>query len=298
MIGEKMDSQKILNRLMSAYGVASQKALAEKLGIPANNISGWIQRDSVPGNPIIKCALDTETDLRWLVSGEFANANLSRDQVSYAEPFSDWPSTDSGQELIKKMLSTGGRPVLQRIMDAYKFNTQKELSEYLGISTGTISTWVRRGYFPADVVIACSLSTGVPLQWLAIGANDNISHKKIINNSNMGTTRAIPKFRLISGELQKDGTSYFDVCLLPDNLTLENLSLISTPSKIILVDFNSESFANGEWLLDMDGFIEIYSVSRIPKGQVQLTNKITNIKCDISDVKALGKVVAELDFKY
>lgn len=159
-----MDSQGILNRLMTAYGVTSQKSLAEALAIPANNISGWLQRGSVPGNPIIKCALDTGTDLRWLVTGKFANANIGHKVLKNV------PSRyEKGKALIEKMLSTGGKAVLQRVMEAYGFNTQKELSEYLAISTGTISTWVRREYFPGDVVITCALDTGASLEWLATG---------------------------------------------------------------------------------------------------------------------------------
>nr|WP_307864780.1 helix-turn-helix transcriptional regulator [Pantoea ananatis] len=69
MIVEKSGSAQILERLMSSYGVSTQKDLAAALAIPANNISGWTQRDSVPGNSIIKCALDTGADLQWLVTG-------------------------------------------------------------------------------------------------------------------------------------------------------------------------------------------------------------------------------------
>lgn len=63
MIAEKGGSDQILERWMSSYGVSTQKDLAAALEIPANNISGWTQRDSVPGNSIIKCALDTGADL-------------------------------------------------------------------------------------------------------------------------------------------------------------------------------------------------------------------------------------------
>lgn len=45
----------------------------------------------------------------------------------------------------------------------------KELGDLLGISSGTISTWVRRDFFPGDVVVTCALDTGVSLEWLATG---------------------------------------------------------------------------------------------------------------------------------
>lgn len=45
-------------------------------------------------------------------------------------------------------MANGGRAVLRRILDAYGFTLQKELGDLLGISSGTISTWVRRDFSP------------------------------------------------------------------------------------------------------------------------------------------------------
>lgn len=49
---------------MYSYGINTQKDLAAALDIPLNNISGSTQKDSVPGNATIKCAIDTGADLR------------------------------------------------------------------------------------------------------------------------------------------------------------------------------------------------------------------------------------------
>ncbi|WP_259051882.1 helix-turn-helix domain containing protein [Klebsiella sp. BIGb0407] len=62
-------AQEVIERLLSAYGVTTQRALAEALNVPSNNVNAWSQRNSVRGNVIIKCALDTGTDLHWLVKG-------------------------------------------------------------------------------------------------------------------------------------------------------------------------------------------------------------------------------------
>ncbi len=154
----KGGSVEILERLMSSYGVHIQKDLAASLDIPANNMSGWTQRDSIPGNAIIKCALDTGAGLQWLVIGELAKAN-----------FDSVPNHSKGKALYTEITSNGGKPVLRRIMDAYGFTLQKQLCELLGISSGTVSTWVRRNNFPGDVVVTCAIDSSVPLQWLAMG---------------------------------------------------------------------------------------------------------------------------------
>lgn len=153
MIVEKGGSAQILERLMSSYGVSTQKDLAAALAIPANNISGWTHRDSVPGNSIIKCVLDTGDELQWLVTGELAKAKFDYE-----------PNAPNGEALYSEITSNGGKPVLRRIMDAYGFTLQKQLCDSLGISSGTVSTWVRRNYFPGNVVVICAFNTGVSLE--------------------------------------------------------------------------------------------------------------------------------------
>ncbi|MDH2899226.1 helix-turn-helix transcriptional regulator, partial [Rahnella variigena] len=63
-------SSEILGRLSTAYGVETQKQLAEKLGVSAANVSNWVQRNSVPGSAFVRCALDTGCDLAWLATGK------------------------------------------------------------------------------------------------------------------------------------------------------------------------------------------------------------------------------------
>lgn len=280
-----MDSQEILNRLMTAYGVSSQKRLAEALAIPANNISGWLQRGSVPGNPIIKCALDTGTDLRWLVTGEFANANFNHPTNG-----STTPRSVRGKILIEKMLSTGGKAVLKRVMSAYGHSTQKELSEYLGISTGTISTWVRREYFPGDVVITCALDTGASLEWLATGEMNTERNEET-------ATSGIPKISkkiLLAGKLDDDGFCYIDNCFIPEGVNFESLSYVRSGKSAWLIEMNVSELSNGSWLLDIDGTLDVYAVSRRPGNKIRITGHDGEFECLTSEVTAKGLVVVIL----
>lgn len=63
----------------------------------------------------------------------------------------------------------GGKAVVQRILQAYGFTMQKQLHDHLGVGNGTVSTWIKRNYFPGEVVIRCALETGADLEWLALG---------------------------------------------------------------------------------------------------------------------------------
>ncbi|WP_421594955.1 phage repressor protein CI [Rahnella sp. PD4] len=286
MIGEKMDSQEILNRLMSAYGVNSQKALAEVLAIPANNISGWIQRDRVPGNPIIKCALDTNADLHWLVTGEFANANIS------SFPKRKLEMSLSGKTLITTMLSNGGKTVLKRIMEAYEFSTQKELSDYLGISTGTISTWIRREYFPADVVIACALDTGVSLDWLATGSSQKANSNQLTFPENI---HSIPYLSLNSGKLEEQGVCNLDRLFIPEGLNIDSIYLLNTIRTKYLVSRDFNDISNGMWLLSIDGILDIYTVSRRPRNNLKIFNQRADFECSTKDVIPEGVIIASFE---
>lgn len=274
----KGGSVEILERLMSSYGVNTQKDLAAALHIPANNISGWTQRDSVPGNAIIKCALDTGADLQWLVTGELAKASF--DGVS---------DTSKGEALYAEITSNGGKPVLRRIMDAYGFTLQKQLCELLGISSGTVSTWVRRNYFPGDVVVTCALDTGVPLQWLAMGKGTQPGE---IAKENTAT--AIPRKNLMAGVLQEAGSWAGDLSFVPHDL-VEPI-FISSNSGAWIIDASVSSISNGRWLLGVDDKYDIYEVAMLPGRKISVSNKISNFICGVEEVSAAGKVVLTMEY--
>lgn len=274
----------IVERLSSSYGVTSQRALASCLEVPSNNVSAWVQRKSVPGNAIIKCALDTGADLKWLVSGEFANANPKKANVSTNA------RAIRGKSLLKKMLSTGGKAVLKRILDAYDFATQKELSEYLEISTGTISTWVRREYFPGDVVITCALDTGASLEWLATGDMTISSHEEVAASE----VPMINKKILLAGKLDDDGFCHIDQSFVPDGVNLDSLNYVRSGKSSWLIEMGVNELSNGSWLLDIDGTLDVYAVSKRPGNKLRITGHDGEFECLTDEVAAKGLVVVIL----
>lgn len=264
-----------IERILSAYGLSSQKELGEKLGIYANNISSWLARDSVPGNVFVECAIETGADIRWLVTGELAKANSTH-------------ATLKGKELYEEVMASGGKAVLRRILDAYGFSMQKELGDLLGISSGTISTWVRRDFFPGDVVVTCALDTGVSLEWLATGKGQMRANKEAaISNY------SIKKSRLESGELKDAGAWYPDPSMIPSDS--EELIFVEGVGSSWLVDRSASNISNGRWLIDIDGALDVFDVIRLPGGKVRLTNKSAEFECNISDITPAGAVVLTLE---
>lgn len=264
----------ILERLSSAYGVTTQKALAECLGVSAANVSNWVQRDSVPGSAFVRCALDTGSDLKWLTSGYLANARLM-------------PGNEKlyGRELHEKILTSGGKTVLRRILDAYGFKTQKELGDHLSISSGTISTWVRREFFPGDIVITCALETGTSLEWLAIGKTSAYVSEEALGRDNI---LVLKRFRINSGQLQELGVWIADPTFL-DSLP-EKSGFVEKDSEAWIVDFNNKHISNGLWLIDIDGSHDVYDVLKIPGNRIKLSRKDSSFECTTTEIVCVGKV--------
>lgn len=268
----------IVERLSSAYGVTTQKALAECLGVPAANVSNWVQRDSVPGSAFVKCALDTGSDLHWLTSGRLANANLD---VSPASP--------KGEALYKEITSNGGKPVLRRIMDAYGFTLQKQLCELLGISSGTVSTWVRRNYFPGDVVVTCALDTGASLQWLATGkgVKQNESIHLVANFT-------IPHKILITGILKDSGFWQIDLSFI--SYPAAEPIFISSNTASWIVDMKVTGISNGRWLAGIDEKFDIYDITILPGKKLNVKSKTAVFTCNIDEINIAGKVLLTMNY--
>jgi len=267
------NAQEVIERLQSAYGVTTQRALAEALEVPSNNVSAWSQRNSVPGNAIIKCVLDTGVDLQWLVSGGLAKASIIQPKELL-----------SGEALLKEITSNGGKTVLRRIMYSYGFSLQRQLCELFGISSGTVSTWVRRKYFPGDLVVACALETGVDLKWLATG---NGVHKKEVET--VDANNCIPHKVLESGVLHSKGVWEINL-----GFTFHKLSepcFVTSSATSWVVDLENTEISNGRWLLGVDGKYDVYDVSLLPGRKVNVSNNTASFICGVGEVDAAGKVV-------
>lgn len=272
------NAQEVIERLLSAYGVTTQRALAEALNVPSNNVSAWSQRNSVPGSAIIKCVLDTGVDLQWLLNGKLANANLERTI-----------ELPSGEALLKEITSNGGKAVLRRIMDAYGFTLQKQLCDLLGISSGTVSTWVRRNYFPGDVVVTCALDTGASLEWLATGKGKH--HKNCLKDL---SGHEIPHKNLAAGVLIDSGTWLADFSFIKQPI-IEPI-FISGNVEAWIVDQSVKDISNGRWLIGIDDKYDIYDIALLPGRKLNVTGKGNNFTCGVEEIKAAGKVVLTLTY--
>ncbi|MDF1895735.1 CI repressor [Rahnella sp. Lac-M11] len=186
----------------------------------------------------------------------------------------------------------GGKAVLTRMLQAYGFSMQKELGDLYGLSSGTISTWVRRDYFPGDVVVACALDTGVSLRWLATGKG-NMQDGPSAGSSASASVLQLKKLRLRGGALEEEGMWVVDPSLLDGSLAEPAYIVKGNHSWII--DLGSTIPGNGRWLLNIDGDVDVYDVARIPGNRIKVTRQDSHFECGVEEVTALGQVFITLD---
>lgn len=279
---EEQSVRDVIDRILVSYGVRTRQAYSDLAKIPLPTISNWVKRGKVPGDYIVQCALDTGADLKWLMEGgELTNVRF--------EP-GHYPM--QGIRLMEAMQSSGGKEILQRIMQAYGFTMQKELGDYLDIPSGTMSAWVRREHFPGDVVIVCALDTGASLYWLATG-NGGLYESNVTLPTEQTALAKIRKYRLENGELKKIGNWLADPSMIPDNH--DGLMFVEGMGKSWLVDISAKNIANGRWLISIDGAMDVFNVIRLPGNKVRLSNGSAEFECNLSDITPSGTVIFTIE---
>lgn len=274
--------KQVIERILISYGVRTRQAYSEITNVPLSTISNWVTRGNVPGDYVVQCVLDTGADIKWLLEGvELTNVRFAP---------GNYPL--QGMKLMETMQSSGGKEILQRIMQAYGFTMQKELGDHLGIPSGTMSAWVRREHFPGDVVIVCALDTGASLYWLATG-NGSFYESNEAAPTEQTPLVTIEKFRLESGELKKSGNWLADPSMIPDNQ--HGLMFVEGMGKSWLVDISVSNIANGRWLINIDGAMDVFNVIRLPGNKLRLSNDSAEFECNLSDITPSGTVVFTLE---
>ncbi|EQA8865856.1 TPA: phage repressor protein CI [Citrobacter braakii] len=275
---EQANADLVLERILSSYGFTMQKELSDKLDIARNNISGWLQRNSIPAGVILQCSLDTGANVNWLVNGEL--------EKSSSDLASSKPVLPTGKKLYDLIVSSGGKAVLKRILEAYGFSTQKQLGDLLEISSGTMSAWVRRDYFPGEVVVTCALDTGADLQWLATG--EGVTPAKRVSVVGESHSGRIPKFQFVSGELKASGEWACDESLIPATIT--DAAFIAGSKTSWVIDRGAKNFSNGLWFVAIDGAIDLCDITRLPGNRLSIKTGSTQYECDVKDVEPVGAV--------
>ncbi|MCK8563455.1 helix-turn-helix domain-containing protein [Yersinia ruckeri] len=186
----------------------------------------------------------------------------------------------------EKRLS-GGIAAVERMMQAYNLKVQRELATYLGAGTGTISTWIKRGYFPGKEIVLCALETGVSLHWLATGEGEP---REPVKSGTQETAKSITRKNLEDGLLIDASPVLLDSELLSAQAIEPELISFPNEKRYFLVERHFKNVADGLWLIEKAGVTSISNIARLP-GDVW---QINDVNWPVNDVRILAKVVGEI----
>ncbi len=184
--------------------------------------------------------------------------------------------------------NSGGKKVIERLVEAYGFTTRQALCDHLGVSKSTMATRYMRDIFPADWVLQCALETDVSIEWLAFGKGKMLGRDK-------KDTIALPKLTISEGKIIDDGFILFDTSMLPSFFQMPAFLAIGDTNYLIEQQFNE--ITDGEWLVEIEGMNSIRSLTRIPIGKLKVENLNASFECSLTDIKAVGKCLFQVMVK-
>lgn len=180
---------------------------------------------------------------------------------------------------------SGGGAVLDRVIEAYGFSTKIQLCQLLNIASSSLANRYKNDFFPADIVVRCMAETGVSLEWLVTGHGEKYSG---VQTDIISLDRSTIK----DGKLIPSAKLPFNVTILPAEL--DKPEVIENNRAIYIVDkVFSDSF-EGEYLVDIEGKIDIHYLERIPVKKVRVSGGGISqpFECGIDDIKPMAKVKA------
>ncbi|MCS3425019.1 phage repressor protein C with HTH and peptisase S24 domain [Rahnella sp. BIGb0603] len=81
----KTGGQKVILRLVEAYGFSTRQMLCDHLGVSKSTLATRFMRDIFPAEWVIQCALETGASLGWLVSGDGTMFNEKSDLIKLSQ---------------------------------------------------------------------------------------------------------------------------------------------------------------------------------------------------------------------
>lgn len=177
--------------------------------------------------------------------------------------------------------NSGGKKVIERLVEAYGFTTRQALCDHLGVSKSTMATRYMRDIFPADWVLQCVMETGASIDWLVSGKGELTTRSET-------TLTDVRTQELKNGEVISLGTYKIDPFLLLKDI--KSPLAIKTNQHIYICDQEDDIISDGQWLVEIEGKLSIKKINLIPIKKVMVTGDGFAFECDISDIKPIAKV--------
>ncbi|EAB2880389.1 phage repressor protein CI [Salmonella enterica subsp. enterica serovar Durban] len=181
--------------------------------------------------------------------------------------------------------SHGGAEVLDRVIQAYGFNTKLALAEHLDIASSSLANRYKRDFFPADIVVRCMAETGATLEWLATGQGRKFNDDEL-------DIMKLPRKKIVDGKLYESGFLMLDkVTFLPGKPLPQNPICVIDNTMQYIVDQHFTEVYDDDWLVEVEGKTSVRTLTRIPVGKVRVSGVGMAFDCAIDDIVVIGRVV-------
>lgn len=182
----------------------------------------------------------------------------------------------------------GGKEAVNRLLQAYGFSTRQALCEHLGVSQSTMANRWMRDTFPHDWLIACHLDTGVSMLWLATGQGNPEPRDKSKDELHL-------ELKIITNGIESSTESvFYDSHLIPENAQAP--FLVKFENAFFLVEEFTGDINDGVWLIELDGFLSIRQIYRLPGGRLRVENGPASFECTPQDIEIKGRVISKIAF--
>lgn len=179
----------------------------------------------------------------------------------------------------------GAKAAIERMVEAYGVKTKLALCDALGVTASALSNRQVRDSFPAEYVLKCALDTGASLRWLTYGQGDIFEQNVAVSPS----TVAVPSKRLSDKQLYDGKNLFLDKEFLPKNI-ISPLIVIDGRIKYITSTVYKE-ICDGTWIINIDGFISIRNIARIPGGRVNISDNKTSFDTNLKDLVFIARII-------
>lgn len=179
----------------------------------------------------------------------------------------------------------GAKAAIERMVEAYGVKTKLALCDALGVTASALSNRQVRDSFPAEYVLKCALDTGASLRWLTYGQGEMFEQNVFTAPSAL----AIPSKKLSGKQLHDGKILLLDKDFLPKNI-LNPLIIIDGRTQYITSTVYEE-ICDGAWVINIDGFISIRNVTRIPGGRVNISDNKTSFDTYINDLIFVARII-------
>ena len=185
--------------------------------------------------------------------------------------------------------SHGGAEVLDRVIQAYGYNTKLALAEHLDIASSSLANRYKRDFFPADIVVRCMAETGATLEWLATGQGRKFNDDEL-------DIMKLPRKKIVDGKLYESGFLMLDkVTFLPGKPLPQNPICVIDNTMQYIVDQHFTEVYDDVWLVEVEGKTSVRTLTRIPVGKVRVSGVGMAFDCGIDDIKIIGRIVLTIE---